>query len=653
MSGGNEAAAQDMEAWRRDASKAQSEEAQAHYDEAVAAARRAKAEREGLPASIEQTQSSAATPPPAPEAPVAPQPGPSRFTQDVNDLARLNPIAAAAQDVMKPKPAAPPVSYADPKFLPSAPPAPPPPAPAPEAAPQGAPLPPPPQGGGSPGILVPGGMQPFSEKREVKEGIPVAPEIQQAYGQAEGLKQRAANVEHEAIVGLQPQIEAMERQKLAAVDRARVEHQVLADERNEVVQDRMQQIEQLNKAAQGKPEDLWNSGTAFARVIGTLLSAVGFVTAAKGGRGAALGMGAMAAGSILNGLVNEDINSKREARKGAADQAKRETDLLHLHEQNFKDRDQAIDATKLAYYDNILQNMEALKAGPYAQQINEAKFLQLQGNLLNERAQLAERIQTKETAQIQGESVAHMTKPQLLGGGGGAPRKEPGNIVTFNGTSYAMPNEKQQNEAIAKIQSRQQLIRVGNDIQQLRAEAMTIDPVKDWAKYDAVLARLNEAEQTKLNLISVAEGQGVIREGEYKRAQETTGYATTGLGRAERVGAKRLADMHFAAGNAVNQQQIERWTKELQQVPAEAGGKIVREGYQRNPQTGSLEPVADYTGQNTAPQPGLAPAGSKAMDPHVRLPTMPRPAAETTPRAPEVPYRAPPAKGHGGKKKDE
>lgn len=518
--------------------------------------------------------------------------------------------------------------------------------------------PPPPQGeadmGGSsfrpsPGVYVPGGMQPYSEKRDVKEGIPVGPEIKQAYGRSEGMKQEAAGLEHQAMVGLQPHVEEAERQKLAAMDRARVEHQRLADERNFVVQERMAQIEQLNKEAQGKPEDLWSSGQAFARVIGTLLSAVGFIAGSKGSSG---GLGLMAAGGIINGLVNQDIEAKREARGNAAAQAKRQTDLLHLHEQNFKDQDQAIDATKLAYYDNILQNMEVLKAGPYANQINEAKYLQLQGNLLNERAQLAERIQTKETAQIQGESVHHYRPPQVLGGGmGGALKDLPGVVTLPDGkggeVAYQMPNEVQQNEAHKRIVILDRYARMNKDILEQRKVAEANPP---WSQaYRDAYARLDDLETQKGPLLAQMLDGSTLRKEEAERYNKSSVKATDGLGLPGKIDPVYSPGVRRAATAVLNAQ-----TKQAEDDMRNSvrGGRIVQRGYVTDPTTGARSPVATHTGQDTHLDEHLAPRGFKPDDPSLKVPTAKPSDRETAPQAPSFGEQRP-APARGGKKKKE
>lgn len=501
------------------------------------------------------------------------------------------------------------------------------------------------------GHLVPGGMQPYSEKRDVKEGIPVGPEIKRAYGQAEGMRQEAAGLEHAAQAGLQPHVEEMERQRLAAMDRARVDHQRLADERNFVVQERMAKIEQLNKEAQGKPEDLWNSGTVFARVLGTLLSAVGFVAAAKGGSGQGAGLSLMSAGGIINGLVNQDIESKREGRKGAADQAKRQTDLLHLHEQNFKDRDQAIDATKLAYYDNILQNMEVLKAGPYANQINESKYLQLQANLLNERAQLAERIQTKETAQIQGESVQHYRPAQVLGGGmGGALKDLPGVVTLPDGkggeVAYQMPNEVQQNKAHDRIVILDRFARMNKDILEQRRIAEANPP---WSQeYRTAHARLDDLETQKGPLLAQMLDGSTLRKEEAEQYNKSSVKATDGLGVPGKIDPVYSPGVRRAA-TAVLQQQIRQAEEDMRN--SVRGGRIVQRGYVTDPATGQRAPVATHTGQDTHLEEHLAPRGFKPDDPTLKVPTAKPSDRETAPQAHDFGMQSRPAPAHGGKKK--
>ena len=490
-------------------------------------------------------------------------------------------------------------------------------------------------GGGFSSGVIPGGMMPFTEKTTIKEGKRVPDAVKAAYGAASGLGLQAAGVQHDAERDLYQQEHAQQLTKIAAGEQAMRDHQRIAEERDLIARERLAEIESLNKQAHGKPEDLWGNGHIFARLMGTILQGIGFVTVATGGPVGA-GVAASLTGGLINGLINDDIATKVNERKAAGAQSKRQTELLGLHLDRLKEEDKAVDALKLAYYDNVLQNMEAVKL-KNAEHVNEAKFLQVQQLILEDRAKTVERIFTKEQADIEQESVQKMRAP--TGIGGGVATKEPGNVVSLFGKSYAMPNEVLQNKAIEQIGEKQRLIRINNEIAQLRSETAKLG-VTDYEARTINITRLKELEQNKLKAIETAEKQGVLREGEYDRAKATTGHATEGLGVVSghipiySSAARAAADATIAA-------QTERWTTDLTRIPEAAGGKVIREGYMVDPRSGRLIPTADYTGQNTTPRAGMAPAGSQAMDPKKRLPTMPAQPADTAPQAPLMPYRAP------------
>jgi hypothetical protein len=500
-------------------------------------------------------------------------------------------------------------------------------------------------------------MQPYSETRKVKEGVPIAPSTIAAYGTANDMQASAAAAEHNAATQLQPHIEAMERARLAAMDKARMDHEVLAHERQAVMQKRMAEIETLNKAAQGKPEDLWNSGHIFARVVGTLLSAVGFVAAAKGGRGQMAGIGTMAAGSILNGLVNQDIGSKREARESAAAQAKRQTDLLKLHEVDFNDRDKAIDATKLAYYDNILQNMEALKAGPYANQINDAAYLRLQSKILQDRAELAERLQTKMAAQIEGESVAHYRAPQVLGGGGASGLKDIPNTVTLSdNTTWDLGDSESAKKARERIVAMQKLKDLNVEIKKLRQEAYTLssDPLsKDHVRYQTIKALLEDKGAQKAPLMSMALDGSTIRKDEREEIENKNIKATEGIGLVHNSGqVNHFTKAARSAADAVLDAQNKQWDDAQRTEATAAGGRQVRSGYVTD-EHGELRPVKRYVGVNAMPSSTLAPPSFKPDASGSSRPTQGRPTGERYPKAPNFGVQRSPTTQPHKKKKEE
>lgn len=509
-------------------------------------------------------------------------------------------------------------------------------------------------GPSAPGVFIPGGMAPSTEKREVKHGKVVAPGVREALGQAGQLQLDAGERERSANAQLHEQEHDLAVARMHANESAMAQQQRLAEERDRVVSARLAEIEVLNKKAQGSPEDLWSSTHVLGRLVGFLALTLGTVSMATGGKGGvapgiALGM----SGKFIDGLVNQDIQSKLDERRQAGKAAGRQVNLLHLHEERFKNQAKAIDATKMAYYDNVLQQMDAYKAD-HAGEINEANYLNLQSQVLKERADVANRLGKQEQADVTDELVNKYRAPQVVGGGA-AGHKEPDFVVTTpNGVSYAFPNKEAQNKYIATVEEKQRLIRINNEIAGLREEAKKLPAVsgpEGYYKHKSLVKRIEELEQNKLKAIESAEKQGVLREGEYERAKATTGHATGGLGLIRGVpivghGEQKVADDVIASQTA-------RWSKDLEEAPHAASAPIVKRRFAKNPASGELEENTVKTGQFSKPQQGLAPRGSESRDPERPAHTAERPASETTPKAPRVPYPKdlPAPAGHHGRKK--
>lgn len=509
---------------------------------------------------------------------------------------------------------------------------------------------------GSPGHLVPGGMDPYTEKRDVKHGKVVAPGVRDAYGQAGRLGMEAAGIDRDANAELFHHERDAAMAKFAAGESAMAQQQRLAEDRDRMVQARLAEIETLNKKAQGNPEDLWSAPHVFGRMAGFLMLTLGTVSMATGGKGGvAPGIAMGMAGKFVDGLINQDIQHKVDERRQASAASGRAINLLHLHEERMNDKKKAIDATKMAYYDNVLQQMEAYKAD-HAGEVNEANYLNLQKQILESQAETANRLGKQEQADVTDELVNKYRPPAMVGGSGGGAHKEPDFVVTTpNGVSYAMPNKEAQNKYIAGVEEKQRLIRINNEIASLRKEAVKI-PVAmgadNYTKRKSLIARIEELEQNKLKGIESAEKQGVLREGEYDRAKALTGHATGGLGMIR--GVPIVGPAEQKAADDVIAQQTARWSKDLEEGPHAAAAPIVKRRVAVNPNTKEKEANTIMTGQFSKPMPGMAPRGSESRDRSRPVQTMEEPSSDTTPKAPIVPYPKDlptPAAHHGRKKK--
>ncbi len=498
---------------------------------------------------------------------------------------------------------------------------------------------------GSPMQVIPGGMRPYTSELDVHEGKPVAPEVRRAVGGAAGLEMAATGLGRDAAKGFYAKEREIQEAQLAANNDARIQQSRINFEREQAVAQRLAHVETLNKEAQGKPEDLWSDRNALAMVLGVFATAMAGASLAAGGKGGLVGFATGAAlGKMLDSAVDRDMKAKLEDRKAAGQAADREMNLLQLHERNLGDRSQAVEATRLAYYDNLLQQLQVYKA---EHKIAEAdpRAMQLEAEILRKRGMTENAFNLQGMDDRKHKDIQKYAAPQVIGGG--AATKEPGNIITIGGVSYQMPNEKTQNDAIAKIEVYGELIQLNNNIKTLRKKAEGLDPILDHFKWQEVTMRLEAMEQTKLKKVETAAKQGVLREGEYPRAQAMTGHATTGLGILK---GNPFARAKKAAADRVLDDQTAEWSTNLENVPKAASAPIVKRGVQIRPGTNEPVPTARHTGKLTEPStgtatPGFDPSGGR------HTATQGESAEDTTPSAPVLPYRAPPAAA-GRRKKE-
>ncbi len=511
---------------------------------------------------------------------------------------------------------------------------------------------------GSPGVFIPGGMAPHSETRSSKYGKVVAPGVRAAMGEAGRLEMEGAGIERDANAELHAHEHDMAMAKVAANETAAAAQLRLGEDRDRMVQSRLAEIETLNKKAQGKPEDMWSAPHVFARLTGFLMLALGTYQVAKGGKGAAAGIPLAMGGKFIDGLINQDIESKLNERREASKASGRQVNLLHLHEERMNNKAKAIDATKLAYYDNVLQQMEAYKAD-HAGEINESKYLELQAQILKEQAETANRYGKQEQADVTDELVRKMEKPQILGAtaGGNPAHKEPDFVVqTPGGVAYAMPNKEAQNLYNAQVEVKSALVRSYNKIQKLREEAAALPkvsllPDETWDRRRQIVAEIQSLEEKGLKAQETAVKQGVLHEAEFERSKANSG-ALKGLGVIR--GVPRYGASEFKTGDNLIAQEIATLTADMEEGPKAAAPPIVKRRVAVNPATGEKEPNTVLTGQLSKPAPGMAPEGSESRVPGRPARTMPKSAEETTPQAKRVPYPKDlpaPAGHHGPKKK--
>lgn len=611
------------------------------YRRAEEAAKQAVAERLGL-TTVAPPKNFVAAPPPEPPPPVNPQPG-DRINGTVVESRTVNPDLAA-------KPQAPPADPMAAAFRTGAgsPPQP------PEETPITPPSPAPHDNGGGPAMppmqpahVIPGGMRPDKMKTQVHLGKPVPGAVRQAYGGAAAMDMSATGQEAENAKALYGHVRDLQEAQLAANEDARLKRSQIDFERDQAVSKRLERVDALNKQAQGAPDDLWSDKAALAMVLGALSTFMGGASLAAGnvaGFAAAAGLG-----KALNSAVDMDLKSKLEDRRSAGQAADREMNLLKLHEDELGSREKAIDATRLAYFDNLMQQLEVYKA---EHRIADAdpRLLQAQAQILKSRADAERGFSLQEANDVKQELDQKYAPPQVIGGGAAA-KNIPHKVVLEDGTTYALDTEQLQGKALAKLQVMQEQRRIKTEMLQIRQKLQGLAPVgEDRESYELGVAKLTDLHQKERTLRSRAEEQGVLTKADVERdekmgADPTRGYgfAASGLHSLPSPTGivNRRIDEDRRVADAVLRTDIDRIGKEEKALMRTMAAEIVARKHNMNPTTGEITPTASYLGKNVAPAEVLPPAGAKPMDPRVRdFPTAASKSVEkSTPVDPNMTYQ--------------
>ncbi len=507
----------------------------------------------------------------------------------------------------------------------------------------------------SPGVFIPGGMRPNTEERVVHYAKGTAPGVREAYGAGMGLQLEAAKIERDAGAQYYDQQKHLAELKLNANQSAMQQQQRLTEDRDREVNKRLADIETLNTQARGKPEDIWSNPVIFGRLVGALLFGLGGAAmVANKGRNVGTGMGLMLSGQFVTGLINQDINAKLDERKQAGNQAKAQTDLLHLHLDRMDSEKKAIEATKLAYYDSVLQQMEIVNAESQGQ-INEAKYKNLQDQILEAKAKTSQGLYVDEQNDIHDKQINKYAPPQRLDGTGATGLKDVPNTVTLSDrTSWELGDSPGAQKARERIVAMQKLQNVNDRIKSLRKQAYKLDPLGDKTEYGAIYGQLEDLGGQKAPLMSMALDGSTIRKDERDEIEKHNIKAVEGLGVPGVPYSNKIpvwSKAQQVTADAVLDQQQSLWHDAQRTEAAGSGGREVVRGYVHD-EHGNKTPVAKYTGRNAAPAEHLAPPGFVSDDPTQKTATQGPGLAARTPKAPDFGLQVKPPPAAGKKKKE-
>ncbi len=498
--------------------------------------------------------------------------------------------------------------------------------PVPNPEPAGPPVPPD-EGGGEqsrepaprPGVYMPAHWQPGTRSEAIRYGMD--PEhlepARSAYDSAQGHGIAAGDKRLEAAQqeGVADAVYASAH--AAASQQAAAEMRRIELEKQAYIAQEHSKLNELSVAAQQKIDPDAARGGLGAQIM----AAIGI---GLGQFGASLNGGVNTAAQLVNANIDRRIRAQEMNVANAGKAADREQSLYRQNLDAFGDRERATLATKMQYLDQV-KAMGDMQYAAAKHTMNEAdkhawdqKLMEQRGGLEKSFAEL-----TENKRETQGNEK--YIPGQVLGGSGGA--KPLSNLVTLSdGTTVQMPNEKQQDKGIEKIQIIDKLQRYNNEALQARAKlAKLTNPLS--TEYKTHMGTLRDLEESKAALLSSEAGQGVLRDSEYARSVARQGFYTEGYGVKNTLNPFSGQDAHVADANL--RRQIQRGDEDQRAFVKAAGGHIVKRGYTHDA-AGGVSPAARYTGQDVQPTEQLAPRGSVPMKKGVDIPTADRSLRDTT-----------------------
>jgi hypothetical protein len=280
-------------------------------------------------------------------------------------------------------------------------------------------------GGGAGRMVSPAGMYPHSATTQAHMGRAVPEEAKRAFGAATEMQLAGADQQASADRDYYNHTREAAAAKMRATEDAATEHARVQAERDEMVRQRLEEIESFNAeaGAQIDPDKYWNDRGALARVIGAIATGLGEV-------GSKMRGGPNTTANIIEAGINREIQAQLSNRQVAGQKAQRAERLLDLHLDRLGSKDKAIDATKLALYDNVLGQMDQY-AAENKMRVSEANLLNVKAGILEKRGELYNKMSLQETDDINKQYTEQYRPAQFAGGGGGSKYEGPQHIITI------------------------------------------------------------------------------------------------------------------------------------------------------------------------------------------------------------------------------
>lgn len=455
-----------------------------------------------------------------------------------------------------------------------------------------------PQGSGAQ-MVTPAGMYPQSNTVQVHQGRDVPQEAKRAFNAGTGYAVEGAEKQAAAERAYGSAVFNQTATRLRATEDAMAEHQRVQAERDQMVRTKLAEIEAFNAqaAAEIDPNKYWHDRGALAATLGII--GIGLGEAAK-----AYGVQGNAALQQIEAGINREVEAQWKNRQLAGQRAQHAQTLLGAHLDRLKDADKAIDATKLALWDNVAAHVDAA-AAQRGIDMADANLLKMKEDIAFKRGEVLNKMGLQETDDVNKQATETWHNATYAGGAGQKPPSMEGYelipVPASDQTSeknklIAVPKGSHQKLAEV-VGATNTIININKDalqrIQEIDRDMALVKSGKDVVpatqRIVANRKTLNDLAQRKASYMSSAEGQGVLKEAEFDRAMSDrvhfNDYWTLGATVQKRIQAQNNG-LAGAAGSMVRG----------------AGGQEVRMAYSVD-KNGYRQPTPIFTGKMYAPAP--------------------------------------------------
>lgn len=445
-----------------------------------------------------------------------------------------------------------------------------------------------------------------------EEGVPVSNDTKLYFRDAGQDQLNAAQMQRENDTRFGEGAYEAERIKQEAIDRATADHAAVQADREQMVRQRLAEIDAFNRDANAKvqsPTEIWEDKSALAKVVGAIASGLhGFANRGNGSI------------NPVDAAIQQEANTQIKNRELAGNRARSHERLYGLHLDALKDQDLAIDATKKGLFENALTilDKERIRKGIAD---TDPNYLNVRADILSRLGDLTNKMQVQEWGKKQSQYQEVYRPPQVVGAGmaSGKNPMEGKELIYLppslsngvDGAAIAVPKDSHKDlatkigAAVAIAQFNEEGMK-NLDIMDKSAAIMRSPDATAQQRLDAMsrfrgaMAENQEKAMQKSSYLSKTLGEGVQRDPEFERAMKYEAHMT----------ATDWATTNTASLRERLQAQNNMLAKAAAKEASAHGGEVVQMGYQQTPN--GLVPAPRYTGQPYTP-PAVMPTMKRVM----------------------------------------